>query len=81
MDVVYERCCGLDIHKKAVVACLLSPGPNRKTQKAVRTFGTMTEDLLALAAWLGRCGVHARGDGGHQRVLEPSCGDCPHRPA
>ena len=27
MDVVYERCCGLDVHKKRVVACLLTPGP------------------------------------------------------
>ena len=48
MDVVYERCCGLDIHKKTVVACLIIPGSNRKTQKAIRTFGTMTDDLLGL---------------------------------
>jgi transposase len=52
VDVVYERCCGLDIHKKSVVACLFVPGPNRKAQKAIRTFGTMTDDLLALADWL-----------------------------
>jgi hypothetical protein len=49
VDVVYERCCRLDIHKKTVVACVISLGPNRKTQKAIRTFGTMTDDLLALA--------------------------------
>jgi transposase len=52
VDVVYERCCGLDIHKKTVVACLIIPGSSRKTQKAIRTFGTMTDDLLALADWL-----------------------------
>jgi len=52
VDVVYERCCGLDIHKKTVVACLIIPGSNRKTQKAIRTFGTMTDDLLGLADWL-----------------------------
>ena len=52
MDVVYERCCGLDIYKKTVVACVISPGSNRKTQKVIRTFGTMTDDLLALADWL-----------------------------
>ena len=57
MDVVYERCCGLDIHKKTVVACLIVPGPNRKAQKAIRTFGTMTEDLLALADWLAEHGA------------------------
>jgi transposase len=52
MDVVYERCCGLDIHKKTVVACLLIPGPDGQPAKAVRTFGTVTEELLALAQWL-----------------------------
>lgn len=52
MDVVYERCCGLDIHKKTVVACLLVPGPDGQPVAQVRTFGTMTDDLLALAEWL-----------------------------
>jgi transposase len=52
MDVVYEQCCGLDIHKKTVVACLIVPGPGGKPTKAIRTFGTMTEDLLALSNWL-----------------------------
>jgi transposase len=47
MDVVHDRCCGLDLHKANVVACLRLP---RKTE--VRTFGTMTQDLLALADWL-----------------------------
>ena len=52
MDVVYPRCCGLDLHKRTVVACLLTPGPRGKPVKQVRTFGTMTDDLLALADWL-----------------------------
>ncbi len=52
MDVAYERCCGLDLHKRTVVACLIVPGPRGKPQKEVRTFGTMTTDLLALADWL-----------------------------
>ncbi len=52
MDVVYPRCCGLDLHKRTIVACLLTPGPRGKPLKAVRTFGTMTDDLLALADWL-----------------------------
>ena len=59
MDVVYERCCGLDIHKKTVVACLVLPGPGGAPAKEVRTFGTMTADLLALADWLaGAGGTH-----------------------
>ncbi len=57
MDVLYERCCGLDVHKKTVVACRITPGPGRAPRKEIRTFGTMTEDLLALGDWLGAEGV------------------------
>src|SRR5215211_2930787 len=56
MDVVYERCCGLDVHKRTVVACLLTPGEQGAPQKEVRTFGTMTTDVLALAEWLAGAG-------------------------
>ena len=49
MDVVDERCGGLASHPKSVVACLLRPGPNRKTEQASRTVGTMPDALLALA--------------------------------
>jgi transposase len=52
MDVVYPRCSGLDVHKKTVVACVIVPGVKGKPQKAIRTFGTMTDDLLALGDWL-----------------------------
>jgi transposase len=56
MEVVYPRCCGLDLHKRTVVACLLTPGPRGKPSKEVRTFGTMTDDLLALSDWLTATG-------------------------
>ena len=52
MQVVYERCCGLDVHKKTVVACVLLTGPNGAVERQVRTFSTMTVDLLALDDWL-----------------------------
>jgi transposase len=52
MDAVYERCCGLDIHKRTVVACIIVPGSRKQVHKEIRTFGTMTDDLLALADWL-----------------------------
>jgi transposase len=52
MDVVYERCCGLDIHKRTVVACALTPGPDGRPKKELRPFSTMTDDLLALGDWL-----------------------------
>lgn len=52
MRVLHERCCGLDIHKRFVVACLLTTNPDGAVHKEVRTYSTMTNDLLALADWL-----------------------------
>src|SRR5260221_149488 len=52
MRVLHERCCGLDIHKKFVVACLLATGPEGTGRKEVRTYSTMPADLLALSDWL-----------------------------
>lgn len=52
MQVLYERCCGLDVHKETVVACVLLTQPNGRFEKWVRTFATTTVGLLALADWL-----------------------------
>jgi len=57
MEVVYECCCGLDVHKKSVVACILTAAPDGTVFKEVRTFSTMTQDLLAMADWLTNSGV------------------------
>ena len=57
MEVVNERCCGLDVHKQTVVACVIVPGKGRQPNKEVRTFGTMTADLLELSDWLAECHV------------------------
>src|SRR5262249_34592533 len=54
MEIVYERCCGLAVHKRTVVACRIVPGSQGPPAKALRTFGTMTSDLLALADWLAQ---------------------------
>jgi transposase len=56
MDVIYTRCCGLDVHKKTVVACLIRSTEGQPPQKEVRTFRTMTVELLALADWLHAAG-------------------------
>ncbi len=56
MDVVYARCCGLDVHKRGVVACFVTPGADGAPTKEVRAFTTMTDDLLALADWLTAAG-------------------------
>lgn len=52
MDVVVERCAGLDVHKDTVVACVRTPGRGGHRTEEIRTFGTMTVDLLALRDWL-----------------------------
>lgn len=50
MEVLYPRCAGLDVHKDSVVACVRCV--TEPVQKEVRTFGTTTSHLLALADWL-----------------------------
>ena len=57
MQVVYERCCGIDVHKQTVVACAIVPGGGGAASKESRTFGTMTENLAALADWLSGSGI------------------------
>ena len=57
MERVIERCCGLDVHKKTVVACVRVPGRTGGREQQVRTFGTTTAELLALRDWLGGYGV------------------------
>ena len=52
MEVTYLHCAGLDVHKKSVVACVIRAGADGGKQVMVRTFGTMTVDLLALGDWL-----------------------------
>ena len=47
VDVLYTHCCGLDVHKKSVVACTITP-----EGKEIRTFSTMTDDLISLVDWL-----------------------------
>jgi transposase len=52
MDVIYECCCGLDVHKKTVAACLIISSQEVEPRKEIHTFGTMTDDLLRLSDWL-----------------------------
>jgi transposase len=52
MDTLHCHCAGLDVHKDTVVACVRHQLPTGRVRKEVRTFGTMTRDLLELADWL-----------------------------
>src|SRR5918995_6743829 len=47
MEILHPICCGLDVHAKTVVACLIVNG-----KKTTRTFGTMTQELLEMSDWL-----------------------------
>lgn len=52
MPVLYERCAGIDVHKKLVVVTVLITQPSGQVEKLTRTFSTMTAELLALDEWL-----------------------------
>ena len=52
MEQVIERCCGLDVHKKSVTACIRLPGGKGNRSQHVQTFGTTTTALLGLRDWL-----------------------------
>lgn len=56
MRVHHERCCGIDVHKRSVTACLLWGPAGQEPHAEVRRFGTMTTDLRQLAAWLTKAG-------------------------
>lgn len=57
MRIVHERCAGLDVHKKTVVACRIVPSSEGGWETELRTFQTMTQDLLQLADWLSYAGI------------------------
>jgi transposase len=57
MQVVYERCAGLDVHKRTVVACANTPDANGHPHKQRRTFSTMTTDVCQMRDWLTSLGV------------------------
>jgi transposase len=57
MEAVYTRCCGIDVHKQTAVVCAIAPGADGQPRKEVRTFGTMTDELLRLGDWLAERGI------------------------
>jgi transposase len=57
MERQIERCCGLDVHRDTVAACVRVPGPNGQRRQEVRTFGTTAAELLALREWIEARGV------------------------
>ena len=56
MHVQYQCCCGLDVHKKFVVACLIWYTEDGEQHKELQRFPTLTPDLLRLVDWLQAAG-------------------------
>lgn len=52
LEAILERCAGLDVHQESVVACVLSGPLDKSPNSEIRTFGTMTDELLELGEWL-----------------------------
>jgi transposase len=57
VDLLVERCAGLDVAKREVVACVRTPGAGGRRRQEIRTFPTFSADLEALADWLAAEGV------------------------
>lgn len=57
MEVIYTRCCGLDVHKKSIAACIIVPGANGRGTKETLTFGTTTREITKLIEKLTAIGV------------------------
>ena len=55
MELIHDRCAGLDVHKEVVVAAICI-AVNKQVQQEVRSFNTTTAGLLALAEWLASFG-------------------------
>ena len=56
MEAIVERCCGLDVHKNVVVACLMTGPPAGRPKKEIRSYGATTEQLEQLREWLKEAG-------------------------
>jgi transposase len=56
MEVVHERICGIDVHQASLVCCIVE-GVGRQPKTHFKSFGTMTEDVSQLVAWLKEHGV------------------------
>jgi transposase len=57
MDTIFRNVAGLDVHQKTIVACVRKTQPQGTIVEEVRTFGTMTGDLLQMSDWLAKEGV------------------------
>ena len=52
ISIMHPICCGLDVHKEKISACILSTDSQGEEQSEIREFGAFTDDLLELRDWL-----------------------------
>lgn len=55
LRVMHEVCCGLDVHKQVIHACLITEDENGQEHSELRVFQTFTDDLIRLKDWLVEC--------------------------
>lgn len=72
MQVVYTHCAGLDVHKKTVTACMITPNQKGGFNKEIRTFETHTNSLLNMLDWLLSLNCTHVAIGLYRRVLATS---------
>jgi len=80
LKIVYKNCCGMDVHKSFVVACIAMTNDQGVTTYKVKRFSTFTRDLRRCAAWLAENGcrdVCMESTGKYwipiYNILEPTC--------
>jgi transposase len=59
MRIVYQRCCGMDVHKNSITTCVLLIDDDGELRTEKRYFRTMTRDLKEMATWLASLEVEA----------------------
>ena len=83
VDIVYPVCCGMDVHKNFIVACIATTDERSHTTHQIKRFSTYTGDLRRLSAWLLEnrcCDVCMESTGKYWipvfNALEPTCNVC-----
>ncbi|MBX3416634.1 MAG: hypothetical protein KF851_03450 [Pirellulaceae bacterium] len=70
METIYSCVAGLDIHKNTIAVCLRHTSRDGSLQEEVRTFATMTDEIVGTGRLAISASCHARGDGIDRRVVE-----------
>lgn len=56
MEIIYEKCCGVDVHQKNIVVCMMISKNGRLSKKEIKTFGTNTNQIFEFTEWIKSLG-------------------------